>query len=587
MSNDERFDAAPDIVFEGATVLETYDGEAHGEGARRTITALVLPWNTTGNNGRKWSFAPGSVEWSEPGRVKLLDTHNSYTIESLVGAARVIEDTDAGLKVTFMVAQTPLGDLALSLAKQGILDGFSVGLRFDNYDGVVRDDSENGDGALRVTSGAKLREVSLCAIPAFDDARSISVTASAAPPKEDSMTDTTTDTTPETPATTPALPGNFAETIADAVVKGLGTGFSDMGDAIVAALQERQGPAASPPPPGRTEARPLYGEGSQYSLVRDAWNASRHSNATTVERDAAAGRQRDFSALVEEGKVQIFQTGSTTNLPEIFPTTNRQDLYVPELDYPRPIYDAVSKANITDATPFRLPKFNAASGMINDHVEGVNPTDGYLDLTDQTVTPTAVSGLFKLTREIADASNPAVDRIALDSMRRAYEEEVEARLAAMFLASGYAASGGTTGTGADLILALKRDLVTRAFARGGNRLNRIIAGQTPFTEASVAVDDVGRPLLPELAPQNADGTARVGVAGLRVSGYAMVPAWALDAALVVYFNSSSAWCFTSPVKQFRFEERNGPALIELAAFGYEAHAILRDSDVVKRRYATA
>jgi hypothetical protein len=40
-------------------------------------------------------------------------------------------------------------------------------------------------------------------------------------------------------------------------------------------------------------------------------------------------------------------------------------------------------------------------------------------------------------------------------------------------------------------------------------------------------------------------------------------------------NSTDAWVWESPLLQFRYEERSGPALIELAMFGYFGTHLLR------------
>lgn len=104
-------------------------------------------------------------------RVKLLVDHDQA---QPVGYAATADDDPQRLSMTFTVPAGAAGDAALLQAANGLRDGLSIGAWIDD-DGYRFDD----DDVLHVAS-AQLREVSLCAVPAYDDARVTDVAASAA-----------------------------------------------------------------------------------------------------------------------------------------------------------------------------------------------------------------------------------------------------------------------------------------------------------------------------------------------------------------------------------------------------------------------
>lgn len=106
-------------------------------------------------------FEAGSLDMAEDlSRVKLLIDHDQ---RQPVGYATSRQDSAEDLVMTFHVPASEAGDLALAQAANGLRDGLSVGAWADE---VTYDE----DGTARVQH-AVVREVSLCALPAFDAAR--------------------------------------------------------------------------------------------------------------------------------------------------------------------------------------------------------------------------------------------------------------------------------------------------------------------------------------------------------------------------------------------------------------------------------
>src|SRR5690606_25310912 len=143
---------------------ETFDVDTES----RTIIGLAVPWNKVAVSGfSKWRFRPGSLRWTDPARVKLNLHHDR---QQLIGKATRLQNTNKGLKATFKIARGPDGDRALALAEDGVLDGMSIEVEFDDSAGDGwrpwgRDESVN-----EVFQGA-LAMVALTGAPAFEDAR--------------------------------------------------------------------------------------------------------------------------------------------------------------------------------------------------------------------------------------------------------------------------------------------------------------------------------------------------------------------------------------------------------------------------------
>lgn len=142
----------------------------------RTIEGLAVPWNDPGKpmgsggfRGRGLAFLPGSLDRSLKARaskVRLLVQHDpGRPVGRLVDWA----STERGLTTSWKVASTPAGDLALTEASEGIRDGLSVGVDVLTY--------EQTDDVVNVVE-AKLIEVSLVTLPAYDVARVSYVAAS-------------------------------------------------------------------------------------------------------------------------------------------------------------------------------------------------------------------------------------------------------------------------------------------------------------------------------------------------------------------------------------------------------------------------
>lgn len=144
------------------------------EQTKRTVTGLVVPWNTPGRTSAgPVSVAEGAVKLpADLGRVKLLRDHSDTANFSPVGYATAAEVTDEGLKMSFRIAEGDDGDAALADVKNRVRDALSVELV----------DTKVTNGTLK---SGNLTAVALVPIPAFAEARVEMLTAAATDPADD------------------------------------------------------------------------------------------------------------------------------------------------------------------------------------------------------------------------------------------------------------------------------------------------------------------------------------------------------------------------------------------------------------------
>jgi HK97 family phage major capsid protein len=577
------FTAAGDVVTLAFAPSDVEQFRADPE--KRTVAGMLLPFNVQTSDGRRIRFAAGSVTWQRAAvsRIKLDREHD---LGQLLGSATQVSSNDAGVRASFKVARTPAGDEALALAADGALDGLSAVVRITD---AIPDPA--GDGGTLVTA-AQLVRATLTADPAFDDARLSAVALSSEGNTAMQCTVCGTVHAAGTPCATPPAPDFAPFTAAVEAFTGAVTSLGQTRDVI---------------PAGRavvTREEPVYQYGAAgmrgASFVRDAFTAR-----VEGDTEAAARLQKWQRQLADEAAQfrvrssdEQFATVNRTVGANVIPPGYRPDLYQPQLFQDRPLYGMVSQGTLTDATPFTLPTFTSATGASADHVEGTNPTDGTLVIGTRTVTPGAISGLFKITREVIDAANPAIDSIALAAMRESYSQQTEGKvytelngtngvggvITSGFVPSGAAAIavtgvGSTGAAGATLLDTIRDQVVAYPFRRFAAP-NRLALSQEAAGQFAKAKDSTGRPLLPRLGAQNSVGTVSTLGQAFDVDGLPGVPAWSMTGnaagdADTILWNAADVWAWESDLLTFRYEERSGPALVELALFGYFAVRILR------------
>jgi phage head maturation protease len=139
----------------------------------RTISGRIVAFEETGNASiGKVQFATGSID----AKSVLLNLEHDRTRR--IGKTLSMEQTDTEITATFKIAQTSAGNDALVEAAEGLRDGFSVEVSFDEYETLK-------DGTVRIIKG-ELTAVALTSEPAIRSARVESVAATEEEENKDS-----------------------------------------------------------------------------------------------------------------------------------------------------------------------------------------------------------------------------------------------------------------------------------------------------------------------------------------------------------------------------------------------------------------
>jgi hypothetical protein len=271
----------------------------------------------------------------------------------------------------------------------------------------------------------------------------------------------------------------------------------------------------------------------------------------------------------------------TTDINELNPTRQRPELYVDQRSFRYPVWDAISKGTLTDITPFAFPKFSSAADLVAAHTEGTEPSSGTFVTTSQTVTPTAISGKAKISRETWDqGGNPQIGNLIWQQMLKGWYEALEAAAVAVLDAASPTQIdfSGTPGlANDDLDQALTAAFAGLQFVRGGFTMDNMFTQIDLYKALVAATDQDGRRLYPALGPTNANGTVRSRFGALDINGVVALPAWALAATGTVaassyLFDSASVHGWASTPQRLTIDETE-VANVYIGIWGYKATAI--------------
>jgi hypothetical protein len=594
--------------------------------AARTITGLAVPYNAVADKyGMKYSFAPGSLEYSDPSRMAHLMDHTTP-----VGFHRSVTDTADGPMVSLAVLDGPEGspakaqrDQLLYDAANGLYTGLSVGVDFDmgpESTDVEYDPETDVYNVVRAT----WRETSTTYMPAFDDARVTTVAASrtgghmfcqhcggqhapgiacatfaaqlppapvaappttpAAPPADQSafaqfqawqLAQTPAPAAPAAPAALPGpTPVNSNRGGAD-VVEPLPYRFDRLGNLRAGSHDFSTDIAAGWNPNYDGDEAPITAQARVNNWLKHAFEERDFGRLDApaqlggiVAAQAAFAQQRQEFAITPANVVNL-------NYPQ-----NRPDLYVDQLDYLYPMYEATNKGTLDVLTPFVLPKFNSSSGLVADHVSGTEPTPGAFTATAQTITPSALSGKVEMLREVFDqGGNPQASGLIWRQMVRGWYEGIEAAIQAFLTAQSASIPDialGVAVTDSAMDQSLASAVTALQYIRGGDRFSKVFTQIDLYQKLAKAVDTTGRPLYPSFGAMNTAGSADPSYNYLNVRGKTFVPAWATAATST---NAASSWMFDPDVvctwlsTPQRLDLQWRVAWVDIGIWGYKALAI--------------
>lgn len=483
----------------------------------RTIRGLVVPWSaiSTPKGGKRYRFARDSIKAVAAKFIKFFEDHSPA---KQFGRAVDMQETDAGLEMTFRVNSGEHGDRMLALAKSGVKTGLSVGVEFDESD--TQPDPDNPDAFL--VKLANLYEVSLVEQPSFDNSRVITVMASANIEGVDMTTETTEAV--ETATEKEAVKAEFSAP----------PGYALVPEAMLASVGATQIPAVIEPRPVAQVTEPANyrfdAEGNlqpaKHDFGVDMIQALNRNLYDPDETPKARKRAQEFiNANFDVVRTNVDELSPNIQVPR----------YVDQKDFRSPVFDAVNKGKVPNGIqPFTWPAYSSSSGLVAAGTEGTEPSSGAYVTTSQTVTPTTLRGKAKISREVWDiGGTPGIGNLVWTQMKRGYQEALEANVIATLDAASPTSLGSLTAGGGTnkqtLVSELVAGLSALQFARGGFSMRYLFA-QIDLYQALVAAKDSDlRPYFPAIGPTNTHGTVGNLFGALDVNGVLVIPTWALAA----------------------------------------------------------
>jgi HK97 family phage prohead protease len=374
----------------------TVDAAAPDGSKTRTITGIAVPYNVIANaSGTEVMFLRGSlpVEGKAP---KLYMQHDA---NQAIGLVTERTDDEENMYFSAKVSATELGNEALVLAADGVLDSVSVGVNPTKftYD-------QNG---VMVVEAAQWLELSLVSQPAFAGAVITEVAASSNTNPEDLC-----NTESEDPTTETELPEEpeVSEPTAPEVIEASAQKLF--------AQPKRQ--FAMPTPAEYLAA--MHAGGDTFQNVNAAYKEAVRSQQTALQ--AAAG-----DVL-------------TTDTPGLLPVPVLGPLFQ-DLNFVRPVvsaFGARAMPNTPSKTFVRPTITTHTSAATQTENSAVSATT--MVIASNTVTKSTVAGQVTLTMQDMDFTDPSSMNLILNDLAGEYLIATD-NIAADNLVSGKTASGST------------------------------------------------------------------------------------------------------------------------------------------------
>ena len=492
----------------------------------RTISGRIVTFEETGNASiGKVQFAAGSIE---PTAV-LLNLEHDRTRR--IGKTLTIEANEQGIDATFKIANTTAGTDALVEASEGLRDGFSVEVYFDEYETLK-------DGTVRIIKG-EMTGVALTSEPAIRSARVNEVAATTG--DEPEISDSTIE-----PEETPTTEGDEV----DNTVTNADT---------VETVEAAQSITAA--------AKPIVG--GSFTKPRLEFTAAKYVENTIR---AAMG---DDSA-----RQYVLAADNTTDNAGLVPTRQMAEVVNGLSTLIRPSIDAVSRGTLPDAgMSFEIPKITVAPTV------AVANEDAAFSETDQnsafiTVPVKKFAGQQTFSVELLDRTSPAFFEELIRNMAAAKAKAENAYVSALIYstATGDATTTATYPTAAELLGFVARGAASVYGATAGlpNGFARNIIMGTGQWSNAMTLNDAGRPIYSTVTnPMNQAGSAtptslRGTVAGLDLFVDPSLAATDVDGSMLIVNPDAFTW-YEGPTFRLRADVI-ASGQITVGYYGYGALA---------------
>jgi phage head maturation protease len=425
----------------------------------RTITGRIVTFEETGNASiGKVQFAAGSVV---PTNVLLnLEHDRTRRIGKTLDIG--LSADNKGIDATFKIAQTTAGNDALVEAQEGLRDGFSVEVSFDEYETLK-------DGTVRILSG-ELTAVALTSEPAIRSARVESVAATTA--DENELSDSTIE-----PEVTPTTEGDEVDNTV-------------------------------------TNAETVETVEAAKSVTAQSNNVGGWKATPRIEITAAKYLENKVLAATgdESARQYVLAADNTTDNAGLVPTRQLTEVINGLSTTIRPSIDAISRGALPDAgMTFEIPKITQAPTV------AVTAEDAAFSDTDQnsaflSVDVKKFAGQQKFSVELLTRTSPLFYDELLRNMVAAMAKAQNSYVNGILIsnASLDATTVATYPTAAELLGIISRGAASVYGATAGlaNPFARNLIASTGQWANLMTLNDAGRPIYSAVSnPMNQPGVA--------------------------------------------------------------------------------
>jgi HK97 family phage prohead protease len=485
----------------------------------RTLTGRIVTWGEEGfTSAGKTIFAKDSI--TIPKNVKLLLEHDRTRP---IGKLTKYEVTDTGIEASFKIAGTIAGDDSLLEAAEGLRDGFSVGIKLNEW--------KNVEGSM-VISSSQMIETSLVTDPAIDSARVTEVAATETEVSESNDSDIK-----------PEGEDLVSETVSESVTT----------EAVEAAKSEVTVSASAP---------------VMYSSPRVNLNVTAGQYAKA--QLAASRGDNDARDLV--AALQVATVAENTGM---VPPNYLRDV-IGIIDNSRPFIDSIERAALPAAgMKIFTPKLgNQASVALTAEGAEFDSTDTAVTFQEDDVVKFAGAGILDV--ELVDRSDPAFLDLYIRELAASYAQKTDD------YALGLARDGAVGSSGASIYKAIA-DGIADSYGVMRFTPNRLVvhptaSGTISYADLLGAEDGNDRPLFAAAVPQNAGGLITQGSTQGTVAGLSLVvdPNYTGDKFALVYPSQAMRFHESAQIQLRTAVVANGQ--LEIGLYGYCA---------VVNRYPTA
>jgi hypothetical protein len=339
---------------------------------------------------------------------------------------------------------------------------------------------------------------------------------------------------------------------------------------------------------GRTTDRDpgFYTRGGQHSYVCDQYRAMQKGDKAAAER-----LQRYTSVMVDRAQSDtqlraVLGAGATTLGAGLVPPVWLAEDFAPVFHKRLRLARVLRQVPWAGPFAWTIPVAGTVA-KTSSTAEGVNATitnPGYGTIT---VTPTDITGFTEVSRQMLEASNPAVDAVIWGDMLGDFYDNAEILvIVAITAVAGVNTATVSAGilTTTDIInqrAGLLDGIVAIADAPAGDP--DIFCGTSARWASYLKLTDTtGRPLILAQAypAYNPIGQGDLGQAFAspfqgRLESLSVVTSPSVGASTGFILNSQEHLFSISPPMQFQFEQPVGPALVRIGVWGYEACTFAR------------